>query len=135
MLDKETVAKILAVTLVIVFVFVGLSAYLPTADQSNAVIALLTSFFGFGQVMIAVAFLRNIVGFLVEYARSKYTEQFEDQKLYETMAYYIGLVTLIGSIIPQLLPEPYGKIIAGIGVLILTVADIARQALKKLWGK
>ena len=126
-MDKKTLGVIVAVVLVVVSVFVGLSSYLPTLDQNNKIIALLTSFFTTGTVMTAVALIRNIIGFAMEYAKSGFTETFEDQKLYQTMAYYIGIVAFIGSIIP----EPYNVW----GVVIMTVADLALQATKTLWGK
>jgi len=126
-MDKKTIGTIVGILIVIASVLVGLSTYLPTADQSNCVIALLTKFFSVGTVMFVVALIRNVAGFAIEYIRSEYSEAFVDGKLYETIVYYVGLVALIGSIVP----EPYNAI----GMLIMTIADLILQTVKKLWNK
>ena len=134
-MEKKTVGLIVFAAVLFISVFVGLSTLLPTLDQSNVVIALFTSFFNIGTVMVAVAFARNIIGFLLEYAKSEYTETFEDAKLYTTIMYYVGLTTFLSTIPVAVLPAPYGAIISGVIIVVMTVADVTRQALKTLFEK
>jgi hypothetical protein len=132
-MDSKNLGKILAVIVIVIAVFIGFAAYLPTVDVSTLpasvapVFTYLISFFGTGAVLTIVALLRNVVGYAYEYVKSGYKETFTDTKLYETIVYYVGFVNTIGSIVPA----PYSQI----GMAILVVADLVLQATKKLWGK
>jgi len=134
-MDKKTVGIILTVAIVVMSTFLGLSTVLPTLDQTNIVIATLTSYFTIGTVLIAVAFIRNIIGFITEWVKSNYGETFNDQKLYQTLTYYLGLTAFLGTIPVALLPEPYGKIASGVIIVALTVVDLLKQAFGNLFSK
>ena len=132
--EKKIIGLILTITIITMSVFIGLSIALPTLDQTNVVIALLTQYFSLGTVMIVVAFARNIIGFVTEYVKNEYKETFEDKKLYNTIMYYMGLTSFLSTIPFVLLPQPYGTYVSGAIIVVLTGIDIGKQALKILWN-
>ena len=71
---------------------------------------------------IALAgFGRNVFGFARIYFRKDRTEEFDYNKLYETLTLYVGGITTIVSF-TSMLPEPWNEIVGGIlsaGVVII----------------
>lgn len=134
-MEKKTIGLMLAIVIIVISVFVSLSTILPTLDQSNPIVATLTEYFGLGTVLLVVAFMRNILGFLTEYVKSQYKETFEDQKLYSTIMYYLGLTAFLGTLPVALLPEPWGTYVSAGIIILLTIVDLCRQAFNLLWGR
>lgn len=108
---------------------------LALLDQTNPIVIICVNFFGVGTVMFAVALIRNIIGFVIEWIRSEHIETFEDIKLYTTIMYYVGLTSFLSAIPVVFLPEPYGAVISGIILVVLTVADVFKQAWNVIWNK
>jgi len=94
--------------------------------------------FSLAPVITVIAFGRNILGFLVNYFKENHQEEYDFDKLGETLTLYIGVITtLLGSIKPiaDFLPEPYNQIVAAIiavGASTIIVLDLVKKQLAEL---
>lgn len=132
-MDKKVLAKIMVVVVIVFAVFTGLNAYFDSVDLSvvpeglQPAFTVLFGFFDSGVALFAVALIRNVSGYIYEYAQKSGNEVFLDTKLYGTIVYYVGIVGAVSAV----LPDPYREV----GVAVLVVLDVVKQALKELWKK
>lgn len=127
--DKK-IAQVIASLIVGITVFVGLDSLVHSLALSDIPSFLLPywsyiqQFFDNSHIILIVAFGRNILGYLRNYFRTKYTAVYNVNKLYETWMYYIGGLTTVLVCVPT----PYNAMAAAIIVLL----DFVTSEIKKL---
>lgn len=125
--------------LFLVFLLVAVSVaveYVVTsipAEEIPAVIQeywiYLQAFFTAAPIMILIATGRSLSGYLRNWLRTRYIEEYEVRRLVETTMFYLGAVTTPTIVeLVGLIPPPYGKIAS----VIIIVVEIVFSEFKKL---
>jgi len=132
-LSLEKLGKWVLAAVLLVSVFVGLQSYFTNLDVSTMPVELqegftvVKVFFGSGVVLVAIAILRNGIGYFVEWTKNAYKESFEFQKYLTTVGYYVGLGGVIITSMTTLDISTEWKTFA---IFLLVIIDIMKQALK-----
>jgi len=129
-LNKDKFAKVLLVAITLLIIFSAIGEVAKTVDLGSVpepfvtavtyVVTFLTSITG----ITLVALGRNLLGYFREYFRMNYKEVYDMNKLYETLALYLGIVTTALTIVPS----PYDSIVIG----IVIIADFVLSEYEKL---
>lgn len=129
-MNQEKTAKLLLVVVLILAVFIGVNEAIKTVDLAsvpefvlpawNYVVVFFSSLTG----TTLVAFGRNVLGYLRNYCRTEYSEVYKANRFYETLVFYLGIVTTIATIVPA----PYNTVFIG----VVIVFDFAISEYNKL---
>lgn len=138
-MDVKKSGLVILIATVIIGVFIGVSELVTQIQVSDVPVMLqgvweyIVTFFVLAPVITIIAFGRNIYGYLVEYFKSEHSEEYDLNKLGETLTVYIGVITtLLASIEPiaSLLPLPYSDYVAvvmGVAAAVIVILDLVRQ--------
>lgn len=144
MVNVKKPGLVLLIAIMFIGTLVGVSNAVASVNPNDVPTMLqgvwnyIVTFFALAPVITVVAFGRNIYGYLVEYFKGEYSEEYDFSKLGETLTMYVGLITtMITAIEPisSVVPEPYsGAVKATIAVCAaaVVVIDILRQQLKNI---
>lgn len=119
-MDKQQIAQILVSLIICIAVFIGLNSLVQSLPLTDVPLFLqpywlyVQQFFAKSQIIVAVTFGRNILGYLRNYYRSEIGESYDVKRLYETWMYYIGGLTTVLTVVPA----PYDAMCAAVIVLL-----------------
>jgi hypothetical protein len=133
--NTEKLVIAFAIFAILVGVFVGIGEYFKTIDMTTVpefakqFVTVIQKFFSLGSVTFVVLYLRNILGYARNWIQNHKTEpvNFELNRYYDTIMYYIGPVNIAFAAIP----EPYNWV----GGVLLMVVEVFTAEFKKVVPK
>ena len=143
-MSVKTTGTVLLVVIMALAVFTALPALIEQVPIDSVPEILLpiwnylVIFFNIAQVTTIIALTINVWGFLKNYFKTNYEEEYDFTKLGKTLAVYVGIITtLLAAITPlsEILPEPYNQILSAglaIGASLLVILDLTKKQLAEL---
>ena len=135
---KKTVLLILT-AIITLTVFAGLGEWAKTIDVSilpesaQPILTVVITFMTSGGVTFAITISRNVVGYLRNYVKEEYAEEYDFKQLYGTWFYYFGIIgTAITVVETMPIQSPYKELILAITTLASLILDFTLSELKKL---
>ena len=135
---KKTVLLILT-AIIMLTVFAGLGEWAKTIDVSilpesaQPILTVVITFMTSGGVTFAITISRNVVGYLRNYVKEEYAEEYDFKQLYGTWFYYFGIIgTAITVVETMPIESPYKELILAITTLASLILDFTLSELKKL---
>ena len=133
-MSAKTTGSVLLVAILALAAFTSATALIqqvPTESVPELLLPIwgyIVTFFSLAPVITVIAFGRNILGFLVNYFKTNHGEEYDFDKLGETLTFYIGTLTTILTI-ASLLPEPYNSIVSAVGAAAVVMLDLIKKQL------
>jgi len=144
MVNAKKTGLVLLTAIMLLAVFTGISTYVSQVPIDSIPEPLLgfwgyvVTFFALAIVTTVVGFSRNILGYLAEYFKENHSEEYDLNKLGETLALYVGVITMVLSAIEpiaSLVPPPYNNVVAtvmAIGAATIVILDLVKKQLSAL---
>lgn len=146
-MGTKTVGSVLLILIVVMSAVIGVATLVQTVPTESVPALLvpvwdyIVGFFIAAEVLTAVAFARNFFGFIQNYFKQNYSEQYDFKKLGETLAVYMGVIaSIIAAISPirDIVPAPYNDYLSAtlaVGAAVIVVLDLIKKQLAELGQK
>jgi len=137
-LNAQKTVLLILVTIITLAIFAALGEWAKTVDVSilpesaQPILTIVITFMTSGGVTFAITISRNVVGYLRNYVKEEFNEEYDFSRLYGTWFYYYGIIgTAITVVETMPIGSPYKELILVVTTLASLILDFTLSEIKK----